>query len=443
MDKLDTLPKSFFEKLKVKLKRNPRFAKKSLKVPDGSRNSALASIAGSMRKFGLSEEAINEQIQYFNLNHCSPVLSKQEVERIAKSISNYEPIDALEYDKKERCKVYSIKEFIECDEFKKPEELVEALFHLGELIICSAVAKAGKSILALHLAICAASGQPFLFKFKTRKSKVLYLQTEIGNYQMKLRLEAATNNQFDQIEDNLFIASYRLKLDKKAGLDLLEKMIVEVGVEVVILDPFYTLHNSSEDSSSEMAPILTNLRALAHKYNVFILLIHHQGKFKEGTSSQTGHKHRGSSSFADVPDGSLSLKRTSPEEAVLSCEMRNVKDPGDIKLVLDGMQWHYRNEASARPLNSTIVGEVLEREGEMIYSDLIDEIMEEYAISKRMAQKFISQALKRNSVEKRKEGRKSYYSVVDFPAEFYQSIGAKNICLNNNENTPKEKSHEE
>ena len=59
-------------------------------IPEGRRNSTLASIAGTMRKRGLSSDEINAALQRVNENRCNPPLSIQEVNAIAVSISRYE-----------------------------------------------------------------------------------------------------------------------------------------------------------------------------------------------------------------------------------------------------------------------------------------------------------------------------------------------------------------
>ena len=58
-------------------------------IYEHERNSTLASIAGSIRRKGASEEEIKEVLLNVNANRCSPPLEEKEVIRIAKSISSY------------------------------------------------------------------------------------------------------------------------------------------------------------------------------------------------------------------------------------------------------------------------------------------------------------------------------------------------------------------
>ena len=60
-------------------------------IREGTRNGALASLAGSMRRRGMTAEAIEAALLTENEARCSPPLPDAEVQRIASSISKYEP----------------------------------------------------------------------------------------------------------------------------------------------------------------------------------------------------------------------------------------------------------------------------------------------------------------------------------------------------------------
>jgi hypothetical protein len=61
-------------------------------ISAGSRNSTLASLAGTMRRRGMSRDEIASAIHTVNASRCDPPLSPREVDRIADSISRYDPI---------------------------------------------------------------------------------------------------------------------------------------------------------------------------------------------------------------------------------------------------------------------------------------------------------------------------------------------------------------
>ncbi len=63
------------------------------KIPSGKRNGTLASIAGTMRRRGMDEEAIFAALSVTNERRCSPPLDTAEVEKISASVARYEPTD--------------------------------------------------------------------------------------------------------------------------------------------------------------------------------------------------------------------------------------------------------------------------------------------------------------------------------------------------------------
>jgi len=60
-------------------------------IPTGQRNATLARLAGTVRRVGMSREEIQAALERANQDRCRPPLSPREVERIAASISRYEP----------------------------------------------------------------------------------------------------------------------------------------------------------------------------------------------------------------------------------------------------------------------------------------------------------------------------------------------------------------
>ena len=66
-----------------------------LPIVDGTRNATLASLAGTMRRPGISQAAIEAALLKENALRCRPPLSESEVLTIAKSISRYSPAEPV------------------------------------------------------------------------------------------------------------------------------------------------------------------------------------------------------------------------------------------------------------------------------------------------------------------------------------------------------------
>jgi putative DNA primase/helicase len=64
-------------------------------LKEGTRNSWLASGAGTMRRRGFSEAAIVAALRAENRARCTPPLDETEVDKIARSIGRYDPADGF------------------------------------------------------------------------------------------------------------------------------------------------------------------------------------------------------------------------------------------------------------------------------------------------------------------------------------------------------------
>lgn len=62
-------------------------------IPDQQRNETLASLAGTMRRRGFHEAAIEAALLVTNRDRCRPPLGEPEVRRVARSVARYKPAD--------------------------------------------------------------------------------------------------------------------------------------------------------------------------------------------------------------------------------------------------------------------------------------------------------------------------------------------------------------
>lgn len=65
-------------------------------IPEGHRDSLLTSLAGTMRRRGASEDAILAALREENEKRCRPPLSDGQIRKIARSISQKEPVPIME-----------------------------------------------------------------------------------------------------------------------------------------------------------------------------------------------------------------------------------------------------------------------------------------------------------------------------------------------------------
>ena len=86
-----SLPEWLLSKLIGPRSRQGASTPENAQIPEGRRNTTLTSLAGSMRRRGMTQDEIEAALQVVNANRCIPPLDDEEVSRIAKGIAHYEP----------------------------------------------------------------------------------------------------------------------------------------------------------------------------------------------------------------------------------------------------------------------------------------------------------------------------------------------------------------
>lgn len=94
---LPPLPVWLFDLIREEPKRERDYSKRALPLSEdepfvsGTRNEMLTSLAGTMRRRGMSKESIFEALRAENIKRCKPPLADGEIEQIAESVSRYKP----------------------------------------------------------------------------------------------------------------------------------------------------------------------------------------------------------------------------------------------------------------------------------------------------------------------------------------------------------------
>lgn len=274
------------------------------------------------------------------------------------------------------------------------DPIVDGFLNRKEFMLLHAAAKTGKSMLALNLGLAVATGADFL-GMETFKSKVMYLQTEIAPSALADRIEAmlsgTTIETYDLAQLNFLVADNRIRLDSKTGMSLLGEVLVKESPSLLIIDPFYDLHSKNEDNATEMAPILSDIREMAREIGCAILLIHHQGKKGESFSSNAGHACRGSSSFADVPDCSVSMSRDKAGYSLRGI-FRNRAPLEDLRLAFDDRTFTFHpTEAPPKKVKTRdlIIQEIRDSQGGLTKKELVGSLGRQLGIQASAVQKQI------------------------------------------------------
>lgn len=192
----------------------------------------------------------------------------------------------------------------------------------GPVTLLSALTNRGKSLLLTHVGLCVATGVPILGQLATKKSKVLWIDGELGlrkyrdNYCRKVIAGAPElqpePKQFRALsyfgDDSIPDLGHPKDLERVA--ELME------GRQLCIIDclrRFYT----GDENASESADILIRLGGISARTGCAIILIHHHRKPGRNGGGDGEFAMRGSIAFADVADCVYRISRDKHETLAL------------------------------------------------------------------------------------------------------------------------------
>jgi hypothetical protein len=154
-------------------------------IPEGQRDTMLASLAGSMRRRGMGEGAIKAALLAENAARCVPPLPERDVAKIAKSVGRYPPGSTGKQqptaDSAPTPPRSLVLQALADVEAQRCEYLMDGYLALGELNALAGAGGAGKTSAAMDIAVRVAGtlGMPCGARSDvTGPAGVLYLTTE-------------------------------------------------------------------------------------------------------------------------------------------------------------------------------------------------------------------------------------------------------------------------
>ena len=280
-------------------------------IPEGGRNSTLASLAGTMRSRGMTYEAIEAALLEDNSLRCDPPLPDFEVRNIARSISQYASGDvrilsstSKDDDEKERKLHFRTGKQIAVEAPAKVPWLVRPFVVIGGITeVDGKVKLAGKTTFLTYMAAAVLDGSLFLGQ-QTSQTNVVYL-TEQHLVSFRAAIERA----------NLLGRSDFHVLNWTDTIGVKWKSIVQAAVteckrqnaKLLIVDTLPQFAGLVGDKKNNSGDALEAMRPLqeAAKLGIAIVIARHERK-SGGSAADSG---RGSSAFAGIADIILSIRR--------------------------------------------------------------------------------------------------------------------------------------
>lgn len=200
--------------------------------------------------------------------------------------------------------------------------LVEGLIECGEVVALVGQSKAGKSHLALQLAVCVATGRDFIGRKCVRK-RVYLSNLEISAKQYKKRFRRtckALGIMPEDLRGWLFVDNMR---GESATWDNALAMCRANECEVAVIDPFYQIAKINENDQVECLAEVEQMKPFT-KAGVALIIVFHSPKGFSG-DRQLIDMISGSAILARFPESIIGLLNHATEKTarVVSAILRN------------------------------------------------------------------------------------------------------------------------
>jgi hypothetical protein len=310
------------------------------KITLGGRNKELMSLAGTMRRRGLTEAAIRAALLAENLTRCSPPLSDTEVSTIARSAASYAPSDVpLDNNRHDLATVVAeIEErgdepkykFLNLDEINALPDiqyLVDGLLPLNGYGIVYGRRGSGKTFEMLHLSLCIATGKNYR-GHKVQQGGVAYIMSE-GAAGLKKRIAAwMKHHQVDTL-DNFYALTHSVQLNDpelRAHLDLAIERI-PADVQLLVIDTLArSVSGLDENSSADMTRFIGYVDEIRQRRSLAVVPVHHAGW-------NDGHE-RGSTVIGDAADWICKVAKEDDRVIVKTEKVKDDELPKSLRLDL-------------------------------------------------------------------------------------------------------------
>ncbi len=306
-----------------------------------------------------------------------------------------------------------------------PEVIGSGILPPEAMLVISAYSKMGKSILALMVGICIASGKSLLNQFPVeRQWKVLYFQMEISAKSVAARLRKmlayARQQGFDPGSNLDIVNMPPIKLDNDEGLKAAMRIIRARRPDVVIWDPLYKLHSQDENKSDRMQRLLDKFSYIRSVFKVAQIIVHHHGKPQKDSGRDGFQLMRGSSVFDAFADTYLTLlpykKIEGRRYQRLTFTLRNDEAPEDLIVDRDPDNlWYEVVKEADRETKvglSDVVNTLMHLGGRAKRQDLINRLKDDFNIGDRTAERVISDAVELQRIGRDKLGREVEFFTV-------------------------------
>lgn len=177
--------------------------------------------------------------------------------------------------------------------------------------------KLGKSLLALSMNLCAASGRPWLgmIPIEGERLRCLYVDEEQSERLIRYRVRRLAHGLGIKAAELAslpirYLFGNGLRLDRPEGRERLFRAVEDHEAELVTLDSLVRFHELDENSAGDMSALYGSaILPLSRQYGAAVLGLHHLSKPHRDASPDLAHRLRGSGDLVAAVDQLWTLER--------------------------------------------------------------------------------------------------------------------------------------
>lgn len=396
-------------------------------VEMGQRNDSAASVAGLiLKKLDRKDWEIGwKLLSGWNMKN-NPPLPESELRTTFESIANAESAKKTETHFPE-WKIIRGEDLLST-EIPETEFLVERLIPKNGIAMIVGEPNSHKSWVMMEIAKAVSQGQELFGKFKTIKTKVLYIDSEVPFSEIKRRWRKLKSEANSEV---YFMSLPGIRIDVEEDLKALLEIIKGQEYSLAIFDSFRDIWTGNENDSQQAQGVM-NAFAAIQRLNCTILLSHHKPR-----SAMMGVSHavRGSTVFEAKCDSVLVIKKSKETETMHEIIIQQTKLREGIKTPEfsagmiekgDHINFEFMGEITKEETAETKAREAISQllaESGMMYESAILKLLkgQHAAATLRRAFKVM---IKEGAVMFDHQGEKNrkYYRIPDAESQFPQPV---------------------
>ena len=215
-----------------------------------------------------------------------------------------------------------------------PNYLIDKMIRKPGLVCFYGVPGDLKTMIVMDMVVCIASGLNWLEplpkfgeggSYQVQQSPSLWVDQDNGKNRLKERFGALCRSRgiLNAPIHAISLPRPSFNAGKESEAEILAEQIMRLNVGVCVIDNLCSVSGGCDENSSQMEPVMNNLRWIAENTGAVIPIIHHANKGTTPTGGRDGNRLRGHSSIEANLDLALLVERNGDDLAIKSTKTRD------------------------------------------------------------------------------------------------------------------------